>query len=434
MDRAPGPPTAPAPAPDLDPVTLRFREPALEARYQAFGRAEGLVPFRLAGLLAILVFLLVAGVSITIEPVPAALAVPACALLVGVVLAALAIAPRTRSLDDLHLVGAGENVAAGIAAFAVPALAGELEQFAPQAVLFAVLWAFVVLRLRFAMALGAVAAYLVPFTALELVSPHPVGLGLVLVPLYASVVALAASAWLLERSVRRGFFDRELIASQRQALAEAKAESDRLLLNVLPAPIAERLKRGEGPIADGFDEVSVLFADLVGFTPFADSRPPEDVVAFLDRLFTTFDQLSDRHGLEKIKTIGDAYMAVAGLPEARAIADHADRAVAMGLDMLAAVDELRARTGLPLRLRVGVNSGRVVAGVIGRRKFSYDLWGDTVNVASRLEASGVAGRIHLSAATRERLRGGPALEPRGPVELKGKGRVETWLVAAPAPR
>jgi adenylate cyclase len=423
MDRAE---PRPDPRPDLQPVSLRFADPGLERAYQVSAHVDALVPFRVAGFLAIAVFAIVAVVAVAIEPVPPQYAVPGAAFMIVVVAAGLVSGHRTRTLDQLQLVGGAMNVLAGLVAVGVPYLAGELERFGPQAVGLSVLWAFVVLRLRFVAAVVSVSAYVLVFTWLQVVTPGEDGPGLVLVPLYSTVVALGASAWLLERSVRRQFFDRQVIAAQREQLAAAKAESDRLLLNVLPAPIADRLKRGDHPIADGFDEASVLFADLVGFTPFAEARAPEDVVAFLDSLFSAFDQLSDRFGLEKIKTMGDAYMAVAGLP--MAAPDHAARAVSMALEMQAEVASVRERTGLPVQLRIGIHSGRVVAGVIGRRKFSYDLWGDTVNLASRLESAGLPGRIQVSAATCERLGERFALEHRGPIEVKGKGPVDAWFV------
>ncbi len=416
--------------PELHRLTLRFLDPSLEREYQSTAHEDALVPFRAAGILAVVVFGIVAAVSVWVAPVPPELAVPACALMVAVIAIGLAVAPRTRTLDELQVVGAVENIAAGLVSVAVPALADDLERFGPQAVGFAVLWAFVVLRLRFVAAVVSVAAYVLAFTVLEVAGEHPLGVGLVLVPLYSAVVALAASAYLLERGVRRQFFDRLVISEQRMAIAEEKATSDRLLLNILPAPIADRLRKQAEPIADDFPEATVLFADLVGFTPFAEARSPEEVVAFLDALFTAFDELTERHGLEKIKTIGDAYMAVAGVPIPAD--DHASRALSMGLGMLEAVARMRERTGLPIHLRIGIHSGRVVAGVIGRRKFSYDLWGDTVNLASRLESSGLPDRIQVSAATRTRLDGRFRLQRRGEVEIKGKGRLETWLVEVPA--
>jgi class 3 adenylate cyclase/putative methionine-R-sulfoxide reductase with GAF domain len=213
-------------------------------------------------------------------------------------------------------------------------------------------------------------------------------------------------------------------------LSEANRRSEALLLNVLPAPVAERLKAGESTIAERFDEVSVLFADLAGFTRMAASMPPERVVEVLRRIFTAFDGLTDRHGLEKIKTIGDAYMVVAGVPQP--VADHRERAAAMALDMLTSIRELAEELGQPLSVRIGLHAGPVVAGVIGTRKFAYDLWGDTVNTASRLESQGQPGFIHVADAMKQALEATFRFEPRGPIELRGVGPVVTWFLVGRA--
>jgi adenylate cyclase len=199
-----------------------------------------------------------------------------------------------------------------------------------------------------------------------------------------------------------------------------------LLLNILPAKVADRLAAGETAIADWVDDATVLFADLVGFTGLAARLEPRATRDLLDRLFTAFDALADGHGLEKIKTIGDAYMAVGGIPEPSA--DHPRRVVAFGLDLLDTTRAIGSELGLPLDLRIGVHTGPIVAGVIGTRKFSYDLWGDTVNIASRLESHGIAGTLQVSERTWSRVRDAFDGEPRGPVELKGSGRVSTYLI------
>jgi guanylate cyclase len=211
-----------------------------------------------------------------------------------------------------------------------------------------------------------------------------------------------------------------------QALRVEQDRSERLLLNILPATIAERLKDGPEIIADGFEAVTVLFGDIVGFTAFAHARPPGEVVAVLNRLFSIFDELADRHGLEKIKTIGDAYMVAGGLPVPRP--DHQVAIAEMALDMCAAVDRFRAETGIELAIRVGIDSGPVVAGVIGHRKFSYDVWGDTVNMASRMQAHGLPACIQVTANVYERLRGRYELRERGTVDIKSKGPTTTYLL------
>ncbi len=210
-------------------------------------------------------------------------------------------------------------------------------------------------------------------------------------------------------------------------IVEEQKVSERLLLNVLPQSIAERLK-GRAVvtadtftevIADSFPEATVLFADIVEFTKLSADLSPQGLVAMLNEIFTDFDLIADNRGLEKIKTIGDAYMAVAGLPVATT--DHATRAAHMALDMLAAIDRFNARSGHTLAVRIGINSGAGVAGVIGKRKFIYDLWGDAVNIASRMESQGVAGRVQVTEATRHRLSEVFRLEERGPRRSQGHG-------------
>jgi class 3 adenylate cyclase len=237
-----------------------------------------------------------------------------------------------------------------------------------------------------------------------------------------SDLALLTAVLLLGEAVRtRRALDRE-----HRLLLTEQERSERLLLNVLPGPIADRLKQGEEVIADDFPEVTVLFADLVDFTRRSRETTPERVVQVLDDLFSALDTLAERYQLEKIKTVGDAYMVVGGLPEPRP--DHA-QAVA---DMALAVREEVARhldpAGEPLAVRIGIDTGPVVAGVIGRRKFSYDLWGDTVNTASRMESSGVPGCIQVTERTYRRLRDGFRLERRGPIQVKGKGEMTTWFL------
>jgi class 3 adenylate cyclase len=208
----------------------------------------------------------------------------------------------------------------------------------------------------------------------------------------------------------------------------AHRENERLLLNILPRSIADRLRAGEVTIADGFEEMTVLFADVVGFTELSSRLEPREVVDMLNLVFTAFDELVDGFGLEKIKTIGDAYMVVGGL--ASHAEDHAVRVTQLGLRMLEVAH--RVVEPEPIELRIGLHSGPAVAGVIGLKKFIYDVWGDTVNMASRLEGAGVPGRIQVSRSTFERLSGSFRFEPRGEIELKGKGRVEAFLVVGPA--
>ena len=211
-----------------------------------------------------------------------------------------------------------------------------------------------------------------------------------------------------------------------QQLDAARRRADALLLNILPAPITDRLKHDTSIIADGFDEVTVLFADIVNFTSLSADTDPVEVVAFLNAIFSEFDELAQKHGLEKIKTIGDAYMVAGGLPIPRP--DHCAAVVAFALDMLTAVKEYKAWHGEPVQLRVGVNTGPVVAGVIGRHKFIYDLWGDAVNTASRMESNGLADVVVVTAAVRDKLAGQYTFEERPPMTIKGKGQMVTYVL------
>jgi len=221
-----------------------------------------------------------------------------------------------------------------------------------------------------------------------------------------------------------------MFANQRRdalaALRQEQAKSENLLLNILPRSIADRLKVQTQPIADHFDSASILFADVVDFTPWSEQLPPAAVVGYLDDLFSHFDELAERYGLEKIKTIGDCYMVAAGIPTLRP--DHAHALALMALDMLEAMrsDDEVGRLGL--ELRIGINSGPVVAGVIGRKRFLYDLWGDAVNTASRMESGGTPGRIQITRATYELLGTEFECEPRGTIAVKGKGEVEAWYL------
>ena len=219
---------------------------------------------------------------------------------------------------------------------------------------------------------------------------------------------------------------RDALAALR--LEQAKAED--LLLNILPRSIAEKLKAKTRPIADHFESASILFADVVDFTPWSERLPPAEVVGYLDRLFSHFDALAERYGLEKIKTIGDCYMVAAGVPTPRP--DHARALAFMALDMLEAMRSDDAVGHHGLELRAGINSGPVVAGVIGRKRFLYDLWGDAVNMASRMESHGTPGRIQITRATYELLADEFECEARGTIAVKGKGDVEAWYLIGSA--
>ena len=232
------------------------------------------------------------------------------------------------------------------------------------------------------------------------------------------------------------FFLKEMWRAE-AALEKEYARSEGLLRNIMPSEVADRLKAGEGLIADGHPHVTVLFADIVGFTERSSVMTPEKLVALLNQIFSRFDALVDQRGVEKIKTIGDAYLAVSGLPSDRA--DHAQAIALLARDMLAACEAINRDLKLdghdaesePVSVRIGIHSGAVVAGIIGTSKFAYDLWGDVVNTASRMESSGEAGRIQVSEAVHDLLDGEFDMTARGTVEVKGKGPMRTWFLQGP---
>ena len=243
-----------------------------------------------------------------------------------------------------------------------------------------------------------------------------------------SVLLVARISASLERKRLRDVDKLRLaeLQHEKQLVQMEREKSERLLLNILPVAIAHRLKKGERTIAQRYDQVTVLFADLVDFINLSNRTDPEALVSLLNDLFSRFDRIADVHGLEKIKTIGDSYFAVGGLPDPRA--NHAEAVAEMALEMLDALADLNRERGTNLAIRIGLNSGPVVAGVIGRKKFTYDLWGATVNIAHRMQSSGLPNRVHLTAHTGALLRDKFHCTQRGTVDCKGLGKVQTCLL------
>lgn len=288
-----------------------------------------------------------------------------------------------------------------------------------------ILGAHALFRLRFPLLIGLSAGILISydFQILLVGTSRDILMAGNFAIVSAALMGLFAS-YNLERYARIGFWKTALVEEERE-------RSDRLLLNILPGPIATRLKNEPGLLADAFDEASILFADLVGFTELSSNMPPQELIRFLNSVFTEFDQVARQYGIEKIKTIGDAYMAVAGVPVAQP--DHVERIADAALAMRRLVEHQHLTTPngqgpKPIEVRFGIATGPVVAGVVGESKFSYDLWGDTVTTASRMESHGQAGWIQVTEPVYERLHDRYAFRPLGSVPIKGKGEMPTYLL------
>jgi class 3 adenylate cyclase len=416
----------------LNPVSLRFVDASAEAAFQRASAAEVRRQSSVGSLTGAALWLAAGALIPLTRVLDAKLSTPVVAFMVVGNLVGGLLAARATTLDRLHVMGAALNIASGIAVIYLTAQAqGDLfERYGASALMLQLIFAFVVVR-RFTAALIAVAIEVGLLYAVALGRGEPQGYVLDLFIVTSAAIVGVGVTRLLETAARTEWYQRRLIEAQAAEIKREKAKSERVLRNVLPERIADRLREDEGVIADGVDDATVLFADLVGFTPLSEGLEPDELVRALDGLFARFDALTDGLGLDKIKTIGDAYMAAGGA--VGPLPDHADRVVRLGLAMIEATAIHAPICGLPLRLRVGVHSGPLVAGVIGRRRLAWDLWGDTVNTASRMESHGVADTVQISRATLDRLSAngaGFAIESRGTIQIKGKGPLEAFLVRA----
>lgn len=407
----------------LHPLTLRFVEDEVESVYQETEGAAGLPGYRIITgatlvLWAVAAFVLPLGTDI--DP---GLARMVCGLMAGAGAFCLLLSRWAPTMNRQHALATALTSANGLVILLISNAAGAIEGYGVGAVLLVFVFGFVS-RTRF---IHATVRTVIIGIGVAVAAVLYEGDGSLILDFFIYVAAGLGSLVglrLIERNRRHEWHQRHVIEEQAVALAAAQEESERLLLNILPASVSQRLKNGERPIADSFPDVSVVFADIVGFTPLTSQMPASQVITMLSGLYSHFDDLVTERGLEKIKTIGDCYMAVGGLPDP--LDGHAERAVDLAVAMISATSE-----GGPfpdLRLRVGVNSGPVAGGVIGSRRFAYDVWGDTVNTAARLESTGVPGRIQVSEATKALTDGRFQFEPRGLVELKGLGVVETYFV------
>ena len=426
------------PARDLDlrslraalwPLTLSFRDRGMERRFQLKMGREGLIGYQLSCAVGVILWLLASQVVPVRHPGDSLAAPIVAAIGITMNLGGLIASRWANTLDRQNAIATPIAIGNGVGALVLASVVGVTEAYAASALVLTAVFFFVA-RVRFVFAATRIAALLAGFSVVAALEPAPHELVLDAFILLAAMTGVLLGLYRMELTTRRLFRSELEVAAQSDALARENHQAQALLLNILPVPVADRLRAGEDTIADDVPDATVLFADLVGFTPLAHGMAPAELVRHLDELFSRFDAAAEDAGIEKIKTIGDAYMAVGGIP--RALRGHPDRVVALGLRMIAIVARYAHESGLPLQLRVGVHSGPLVAGVIGTHKFQYDLWGDTVNVASRLEASSVPGAVQVSGPTHDRLTSGLTAERRGAVPLKGVGPMETWLIR-PAP-
>ncbi len=408
----------------------RFDDPEVEAAF-CRDRARETAPIVRSGfVVGIALWIAVGAILPLAASVDLAILYVTVALMVGVDVISIALVRGTPSLARIDAVGVSSSIANAVAILVLAASAPAGQQFILPGLMLTTLYAVAVFRIRVPGAVVPAVAIIGVF--LLAVTPRvPPGEVAFDVFLLASMMVIGMiGVVVLDRASRDRFLQRRIIESQREQVAREKAKSDALLRTILPEGIVERLRERREPVADRHEATTLLFADLVGFTAMAERLGPQRTAALLNGLVSRWDVLAAEANVEKIKTIGDAYFAAAGVPVAQA--DHARRVIDLAFAMIRVTEEAARRTGEPLAIRVGVHSGPVVAGVIGRTKFAYDLWGDTVNVASRLEATGVPGEIQASTATAALLGDAYEIVPRGEVELKGKGPTPTVLVRSRA--
>jgi class 3 adenylate cyclase len=404
--------------------SLRFLDGGLERRYQRYGGAESLTGFRITTAAAAVVWLLATVVIPTGTPISIERAIVVCSAMGLLNMAGFVLSARADTLDRQHAIAAFMTSVNGLVILWLASTGGVLPGYGVSAIMLLFAFGFVS-RTGFVFAAWRSAVIVVGFAVAAILYP---GRGSLLVDAFilgAAVIGTLVALRLLEQSRRRLFYQDILITHQADALRLEKERADALLLNVLPASISSRLLDGERTIADAYPAVTVLFADIVGFTPLAARLPADEVIGLLGRLFARFDELVSERGLEKIKTIGDAYMVAGGVPER--LDDHAARVVDLGLAMIGVAAE-EGDDVADLRLRIGVHSGPVIGGVIGNRKFAFDIWGETVNIASRLESQGIPGRVHVSEATWRQVEDRFDCERRGPIDLRGHGPMETYTI------
>ncbi|NEO85205.1 MAG: adenylate/guanylate cyclase domain-containing protein [Spirulina sp. SIO3F2] len=406
-----------------NPITLSFADRELEQTYLAQYHQAILVQVRIALLVGAALYTLFSVLDVWIAPAQQQeLAIIRFGFAVPWLLLVFCLSFRSGFQRNLQTwLGS----AAGVGGLGIAAIVGVTDGMASAwfavSLILVIIWSFTLSGLRFFNAFQVCVPLVVLNDAVSWGLSHPP------LPLFinnnfqilSALVISMFAGYTIEWYARRDFLNARTIEAERLA-------NERLLLNILPVAIAQRLKQQEATIADRFESIPILFADLVGFTPLSAQLNPIQLVELLNTLFSAFDLLTERYQLEKIKTIGDAYMVVGGLPNPHP--DPVGAIAELALAMRTEVQHLAQRQNTKLAVRIGIHTGTVVAGVIGKKKFSYDIWGDAVNTASRMESHGQPDRIHITAATAALLQNRYDCQRRGQIEIKGKGLMETyWL-------
>jgi class 3 adenylate cyclase len=411
------------------PLTLGFVDPELERQYQLDAGRESLNGLRTIAIASGVVWALATVLLPATTNLDDAFAIAVGLAMSAAGFAVAAISGWANTLDRQHALAMILTSANGIVILTLALVGGVLPGYGVAATTLLFAWGFVA-RTRFLYAALRTSVIAVGFVVAVELYTGPYNLALDVLLFGAAAVGTLLALRILESNRRRLYFQDLVIHEQTQQLQEESAKSERLILNILPASIAARLRNGEESIADEYPLVSVLFADIVGFTPVAARLEPRELVEMLSGLFSAFDDLVTDLGLEKIKTIGDSYMAVGGLTGEAT--DQAVNAVRLGLAMIEEADR-RPFLDQPLRLRIGIHSGPVVGGVIGTRKLAFDLWGDTVNVASRLEGLSKPSRILVSEATWKLVNHRFQCEAQAESELRGHSTMRTYSILGPRP-
>jgi class 3 adenylate cyclase len=414
----------------LERLGLRFADPAVERAFRAYHVEKSLPMIQVNGGTSLFVLVISHVMLLALVPTDALAITILFFTAMYPLLVAHTVFMRLRLIRAGIATGILSNISVSAGAIYLLQIRMDHDALALAVIIMDIFVGAGVVRLRVihGLAMGIADALIYTVVMLAFFQHGSVAGGEVVMRMFACWSALMLgmlACYVGEAESRRAFVQERTIAAQREQILAEQAKSERLLLNVLPAPIAAILRDETRTIADHYDEASVLFADVAGFTPMSATMTPAELVELLNEVFSCFDDLAEKHRLEKIKTIGDCYMVAAGVPVARD--DHAVALVRMALDVR---DTLARRDfrGRKLSFRIGVNSGPVVAGVIGKKKFIYDLWGDAVNVASRMEAHGKGGEIQITRRTRELLGDRFECVAQGRIEVKGKGEMEIWHV------